>query len=245
MKRYSILMCLLLLTSNITTLQAQKKYVSYKSDIASTPWAESLGNHRAVIQIDKPTDVAALNFEWRRPDKEVDQRRMLIINAQTGDTISNVRRIEINNDRCRLQFGPVVNAGTYYFYYLPYQVQPGGGFYGLNYIKPEKAADSEWLNKAAKVRSPLEAVITNVESRTAFDTFFPMEVAATDNELATYKAKQRTSLYVFPEDRRFPIRMRSKLPLKWRAMKPGQSFEGEAAPNEYYALQIGVWAANS
>lgn len=244
MKRYSILMCLLLLTSNITTLQAQKKYVSYKYDIASTPWAESLGNHRAVIQIDKPTDVAALNFEWRRPDKEVDQRRMLIINAQTGDTISNVRRIEINNDRCRLQFGPVVNAGTYYFYYLPYQVQPGGGFYGLNYIKPEKAADSEWLNKAAKVRSPLEAVITNVESRTAFDTFFPMEVAATDNELATYKTKQKTSLYVFPEDRRFPIRMRSKLPLKWLDMKQGQSFEGEAAPNEYYALQIGVWAAN-
>lgn len=102
---------------------AAQKPQNYPYGVPSEPWEESFGNHRAVLQIEKPAPIANLDFQWRRPDKDAGHRRFLIIHAATGDTIRNIRRIEVNDEHCRLQFGPVEQKGTYYFYYLPYQVQ--------------------------------------------------------------------------------------------------------------------------
>ena len=44
--------------------------VKYDYGIAPAPWAEALGNHRAVLKIERPADVVALDFEWRRPDPD-------------------------------------------------------------------------------------------------------------------------------------------------------------------------------
>lgn len=240
MRQYiGIYLFLFLLLS--TPLHAQKAD-SYAYQVPETMWAESFGNHRAVLQIDKPSEVVSLDYYWRRPDQQVDQARMLIVNAVTGDTIANVKRLEVNNERCRLLFGPVKEKGTYYFYYLPYKVQHGQGFYSGNYIPREKAPESAWLTKANAVKKAPQARITQVQSRTAFDSFFPMEVAATVKEKESYLAKNPAALYLFAEDRKNPIRMRAGLPMKWLNDRQGKEFTGEAAPNEYYAFQIGVWA---
>lgn len=231
---------LLLAAGSVATLHAQKAE-TYTYQVSEAPWAESFGNHRAVLQVDQPSDVIALDFHWRRPDKDVDQTRLLIVNAATGDTISNVKRLEVNNERCRLLFGSV-GAGTYYFYYLPYKVQHGYGFCSGGYLPKEQEPATEWLAKANAVKKVPQARIIKVQSRTAFDSFYPMEVAATAKEKESYLAKHPSALYLFAEDRKNPIRMRAALPMKWLNDRQGKEFAGEAAPNEYYAFQIGVWA---
>ena len=233
---------LLLIAGSMGALKAQKSQ-SYLYEVPSSPWEESFGNHRAILQIEKPAKVVALDFEWRRPDKDVDDRRFLVIHAATGDTIRNIRRIEVNNEHCRLQFGPVKEKGTYYFYYLPYRVQNGYGFYSGGYIPKESAPDATWLSEAEATRKSPQAKVVKVESRQAFDSFYPMEVVATAREKENYINRNKASLYLFAEDRRFPIRMRNNLPTKWLTDKQGKLFRGDAAPNEYYTFQIGLWAA--
>lgn len=213
---------------------------TYKYSSSKAPWPEKFGNHRAVLSIDKPADAVSLSFEWRRPDAHVVERMLLIVNAATGDTVRNIHRLQVDNDVCKLQFGPVKERGTYYFYYLPYQVQPGHGFYGRGYYPKEEAPDADWLKSISK-KTPTAKII-EVQSRTAFDSFFPMEIAATQAETATYAAKHPAAMLLFPEGRENPIRMRQKLPSKWLAAKQGESFAGVAQPNEYYAFQVGVWA---
>lgn len=240
MKKHVLLSALLLFSIG-TVINAQKKQ-SYVYEVPSTPWEESFGNHRAVLQINNPAEIIALNFEWRRPDRNVDKSRLLIVNANTGDTISNIRRLKVNNEQCNIQFGPITTKGTYYFYYLPYKVQHGYGFCNGNYLKPENEPEAVWLRKAQSAKKVPQAKITQVESRTDFDSFYPMEVAATTAEKENYLKKNPASLYLFPEDRKYPIRMLGNIPLKWLADKQGREFSGEAAPNEYYTFQIGVWA---
>lgn len=213
----------------------------YVYETAKTAWDEALGNHRAIVHVTQSDNAALLNFYWRRPDKDVANRRFVIINAANGDTVKNINRIEVSNEVCKIQFGPVTK-GKYYFYYLPYQVQTDVGFYGKNYSTKEKAPDPDWLEKTASAKNISSAIIIKVESRTAFDSFYPMEVIATKNEMTRY-ASTGNLFYVFPEDRKYPIRMCNFLPRRWMSSKKNMEFAGTAMPNEYYAFQIGVWAA--
>lgn len=138
--------------------------------------------------------------------------------------------------------GPVKEKGTYYFYYLPYQVQLGHGGYSGGYIPQEKASEANWLVKVNAISKLLPALITSVQSRTAFDSFYPMELIATTQERTNYLQKHKADWYLFAEDRKNPIRMQNHLPMKWISDLPGKEFKAEAVPNEYYAFQIGVWA---
>ena len=150
------LTCLLLTVGGTGPVAAQKPQ-NYPYGVPSEPWEESFGNHRAVLQIEKPAPIANLDFQWRRPDKDAGHRRFLIIHAATGDTIRNIRRIEVNDEHCRLQFGPVEQKGTYYFYYLPYQVQKGYGFYSGGYLPKENEPDIAEI--PAAVRKQMEFVL--------------------------------------------------------------------------------------
>jgi len=213
----------------------------YRYTAAIKPWPEHFGNHRAVIAVDRPSKAVMLDFWWRRHDKEVDKHCLLIVNASTGDTVRNILRKEINAERCRLVFGPVAKAGTYYFYYLPYKVYDGGGNFPYDYIKQEKAPDSKWVDDLKSVSSVTSRVV-GVESRSEFDSFFPMELIATASEQAKYIKTYNEHYFLFPENRRYPIRMRDCVPERWMNLRQNATFVGNAAPDEYYAFQIGVWA---
>lgn len=224
-------------------LKAQQTGNSYAYEVPQTPWQESFGNHRAVLQIDSPSEIAELDFYWRRSDKDVDQRLFLIVNAETGDTIANINRIKVDEQQCSIQFGPIEKKGKYYFYYLPYQVQKRHGAYSGNYLAKEKAPANEWIEKSKKSKKTVKAYIAKIESRTLFDSFYPMEITTTETEKKNYLKQNPSALWLFPEDRKNPIRMLDNIPLKWLQDKQGKTFAGVAAPNEYYAFQIGVWAA--
>lgn len=243
MKHLLTLLLLLLTTSGFVEKSHDPVY-----SVADHLWPESFGNHRAVIEIPKPAEVATLDILWRRHDPDPQNKRFLIINSLTGDTIQNIFRFEVNSERCRIAFGPVIKAGTYYFYYLPYEVQENWGFYGKDYLAREKDPSGEWvlrnnLSPSGKPENNVSARLTGFESRTAFDSFFPMEIIPTASEKKALLRKFGDDYLIFPEDRSFPIRMRDEIPLKWVRTGPSGLFSGEACRNEYYAFQIGVYAA--
>ena len=230
------------MTAASAAVQASEAHYRYTT--SPTQWAESFGNHRAVLQIDKPANVVSLDFEWRRHDANVDERQFIIIDAASGDTIPNIYRHAVDNEMCRISFGPVKKAGQYYFYYLPYKVQPGGGFYYHNYLPKESAPAESWNTERKKLAVTPKAQVIEVQSRSSFDSFFPMEVTALQSEVDAYrKANSRDdSFYLFAEDRNNPVRMRQYLPASWMIQPQGAKFSGKAAPNEYYAFQVAVWS---
>ena len=227
--------------------------ISNQKNIYSVPeslWPESFGNHRAVIEIPGATEVAFLDIFWRRHDPDPKNKRFIIIEASTGDTIPEIYRFSVDNERCRIAFGPVKVAGKYYFYYLPYEVQENWGFYNKEYLKPEKSPSEKWItgNKVGNIsdiRSYTPAKLVEFQSRTAFDSFYPMEVIPLSYEKKIMLANYPADYLVFPEDRAFPVRMKDELPLRWIERGPSGNFRGEASRNEYYAFQLGVYASRS
>lgn len=212
-----------------------------------TPWPEGLGNHRAVLEVKAPSDALALDILWRRHDPEPDQKKFIIIHQESGDTIKNIHRLQVDAERCQLAFGPVTRAGTYHFYYLPYEVQEGWGFYGKGYLKPEDKADPDWItqnNLAEKEqwKNLPHAELETFQSRTGFDSFYPMEVIALQSEKDALLQIHQNEYLIFPESRKYPIRMLDDIPYKWIKSGPAPEFKGEAHQNEYYALQLGVFA---
>lgn len=216
--------------------------------VASNPWEESLGNHRAVLQVKESADAVKMNIIWRRHDKDPEKRRFIIIEASSGDTISNIHRLEVTNENCALVFGPVKNPGTYFFYYLPYVVQKQYGFYNHDYPGPEALPDKQWveenhLSGLSKLESLPVAKVTEIQSRTTFDSFYPMEVIALSSEKEKLVARSNQDFLVFPESREFPIRMMDDIPLRWIKGGPSNSFSGTALKNEYYTFQLGLFAS--
>ena len=232
------------LTTNLFSKTASEP----KYTVPSKPWPESFGNHRAVLEISKPCEVATLDILWRRHDPDPQKRHLIIVEASTGDTIANIFRYSVTNERCRLAFGPVKKAGTYYFYYLPYEVQENWGFYGKDYLKPEKSPSGKWVNinkvgDMSKLSSFTSAKLTGFQSRTAFDSFYPMEIIPLASEKKILLAKFTSDYLIFPEDRSFPVRMKDEIPLRWVERGPSDKFSGEAMKKEYYAFQVGIYAA--
>jgi len=237
-----LLIALALFATPFTSALNGGETVRYSSPAA--PWPESFGNHRAVIEVPRAAAVR-LNFLWRRHDRNPEARRLLIVSSVSGDTVKNIHRLTVNNERCDIVFGPVRKAGAYHFYYLPYEVQEGWGWYQKEYLKPEDPPDPEWVGKNALAGAPERlppARCVMIQSRTPFDSFFPMEVVPTTEEKREFLDLHPARYLVFPEDRANPIRMEDEIPAKWLAAAPGEQFSGTAKRNEYYAFQAGVYA---
>lgn len=230
----------------IITLIGCKPEKNKLYEVSDVLWDETLGNHRAILKIDQPAEAVALDICWRRHDKNPQDRYFLIVEATTGDTIANISRLEIDNERCKLAFGPVKNAGQYYFYYLPYHSQKQYAFYGKGYFPPENAPDSLWQaqnGNVSKFGALPRAKLLVFQSRTAFDSFYPMEVIALNPEKDSLIKIYPEDFLIFPEDRLLPIRMLDNIPKKWVKSGPSSNFSDEALKNEYYTFQLGIFAS--
>lgn len=215
--------------------------------VAKIPWKEQLGNHRAEIKIGKITDAVKVNLEWRRHDKDAASKCIIITNAK-GDKVTNILRVNVNPEKATFIFQPIHNDLVYYVYYLPWQGRKENGYFGGNYLKPEPNADQQWIdkNQLTNKRKQLPvAELVAFESRTAFDSFYPMEVIATQSEVNSLKQKINKPFFIFPENRDNPIRMKDYLPAKWIKKIPESVFKGNTMRNEYYVFQLGVFAASS
>ena len=60
--------------------------------------ADSLGNHRAIVQFSGDGNVAKAIIPWRRRDKDPQSRRIIVSDEKTGQKINNVKTGIINRE---------------------------------------------------------------------------------------------------------------------------------------------------
>lgn len=232
--------CLLFLFFFMTILlQAQE--VRYTS--GNNSWnADSLGNHRAVVQFNGEGNVAKALIEWRRRDDDPQNKRIIVEDAKLHQKVLNVKTGTINREYGELYFEPTSGKGTYYVYYMPYKNEGRSNYPKGVYLRPENIASGNWLNLVNNAMVVNTSVV-EMQAINAFNSFYPMEVIATAKETEAIKEKNKGKAFVvFPEDREFSIRMKDDLPYRWMQKGMQTSFRGEAARGENYAYQLGVYA---
>ena len=212
--------------------------------------ADSLGNHRVIVSVDKPADAVLATIDWRRRDLNPEAKNLIVVDAATGERITNVCRFTIDREQGEVVFQPQTVPGEYYIYYLK-NVMSGSPYYPtVNYPAFENTASADWVkkNKLSGKKAPAlpAAKVVQFQAINELNSFYPMEVIATSNETARLLKEQPGEKYsLFTEDRKFPIRMTTDIPYKWIADNRHDFFNGQADKGEYYVFQLGVWAARS
>ncbi len=204
----------------------------------------------------KPSAVR-VSIPWRRRDLEPEKKGLIVFDATTGNRVLNFYAAAVTRESGDVIFEPATVPGDYYIYYLPYKSEGRKNYPNVTYSPPEATADAAWLTKnglpaagrpAGAVSTELarfpEAALVELQAVDEFNRFDPMEVIATAAETKALldRAPDR-AFFLFPEDRRFSIRMTDDLPYRWVETGPRETFEGEAERGEYYTFQVGLWAA--
>ncbi|NCQ27471.1 MAG: hypothetical protein GW802_08570 [Armatimonadetes bacterium] len=137
---------------------------------------------------------------------------------------------------------------------MPYKNEGWWAFPAVVYLPPEDTSQPEWRAKhglgaaglaAGQWKQLPQARAVELQAINDFHRFDPMEVPATASEREQFLAGvSDQSLVLFPEDRRYPIRMVDELPVRWTQTTAEQraTLHGEAQRGEYYAFQLGVFA---
>ena len=209
--------------------------------------ADSLGNHRVVVAVDRPSDAVVAKLEWRRRDLHPEQKGIIVIDAATGKRVTNVSPLAISREKGEIAFQPSTVPGKYYIYYLK-NISKGKWYPTVTYLPVQHTASEEWLqkNRLNGKKSPKlpEAALVQYQAINDFHSFYPMELIATEAEKREVMQRENEGRFIlFPEDRRYPIRMTTDIPKKWVDQFHHHSFAGTADKGEYYTFQLGVWAA--
>ncbi len=214
--------------------------------------ADALGNHRAVVRVAAPEDAVFVHVPWRRRDSNPADRNVIVVEGRSGARVRNVERIRITRE-----YGDFViqapSAGDYFIYYLPYVASGRTNYPTVAYPAPEATADLAWLTKHGLVTRSGDAwvpgdlpvaPVVEFQAIDALNSFYPMEVVATRAEVAELEARDpKAAFFVFAEDRSRPIKMTSDVPVRWARRGASAPFAGDAMRGEFYAFQLGVYAA--
>ena len=213
--------------------------------------ADSLGNIRAVVRVtengpgkvgsDSSSNVAdgpvaRVIIPWRRPDGHPETKRFIIQDSSTGELVTNTAAGHIDNESGEIWFQPRSRKGIYYIYYMPYRNEGRSNYPKGVYLAP---LPGSWTPKG----NAENATFIGIESIDSFNSFYPMETIATAAETgALVKASGQKEYLTFPEDRRYPIKMKDHLPSRWTARPYQQAFYGSAGKGENYSWQLGIYA---
>jgi hypothetical protein len=204
--------------------------------------ADSLGNHRAVVQVSGEEVVAKVMIPWRRRDRDAKEKRIIVEDAKSHRKVLNVKAETVNREYGIIYFEPISGKGIYFVYYMPYKNEGRSNYPKGVYLKPESTASSSWLN-AIRPSSAADAFVKEIQAINTFNSFYPMEVVATDKEMRAVKEQNKNKAFlIFPEDRQRSIRMEHDLPYHWIKKGPLSTFSGESARGENYAYQLGIYA---
>ncbi|WP_347921982.1 glycoside hydrolase domain-containing protein [Pontimicrobium sp. SW4] len=206
---------------------------------------ESFGNQRAVIQIENDNfDKTQVTIPWRRRDHNPEAKDIIIVDAKTNLIVTNKHVVEINNEFGHIVFQPNQDSKTYYAYYFPHE-STGSYYPKLNYKTPTQTDDEAWLNEIEQttIADLPKANVSSIQSIDNFNSFFPMEVIATQEEVSSFISSNPQPYYLFPEYRNNSIKLTDYLPVRW--IKNTDNVNGisdEALRGEYYTFQIGVFS---
>lgn len=203
---------------------------------------DSLGNHRAVVELKEQAFAAHVIIPWRRNDLNPEKKRIIVCDGATGKRIANFKNISITRESGDLVFEPVSGPGIYYVYYMPFKSDGKSNYPNPVYLEPAIQAPSEWIN-SFRFNTIAMAQCTEIQSIDGFNSFYPMEVIATAKETENIiKASNGATFIVFPEEREYPIKMDSDLPQRWIERENNKSFTGRALKGENFTYQLGIFA---
>jgi tetratricopeptide (TPR) repeat protein len=196
--------------------------------------SDTLGNHRIVINVTQASDAAAVHIPWRRRAINPENKKVILIDAQTNQQINNILHGEVTREFGDFVFQPSSGPGLYYLYYMPY-ILKGTHYPQVTYPQTEKTYKDQWLEQN-ELTVPLtnesfktlpRAKASQIQSIDEFNSFYPMEVIATSEETQKLLQEESSEDYLlFPEDRKYPIRMTDDLPVKWIEKGPTEEFRG-------------------
>jgi len=215
------------------------KYVSKNND-----WdPDSLGNHRVVLTLGSDSaKIAMAKIDWRRSDQHPENKALFVVDSVTNKRILNVSIKTINRESCTLYFEPVPGDNKYFVYYMPYKVDRKSNYPNAKYLKPQQTANDGWLQSLSIAKVIREARVDCIESINAMNSFYPMEVIATEAELnSLIDQNLRASYLVFPEDRMHPIKMKNDIPQRWIIGGLKSALGGEVKKGENYTYQLGIY----
>lgn len=208
---------------------------------------DSLGNHRIKLTVAEESRAVLIRIPWRRRDLQPDKKRIIMVDPHTNQVINNVKILTITRELGEVVFQPVSGTGIYYLYYLPYITKGSRNYPKVIYREPVQTAEKQWLRELdlsdTGLKKMTKAEVVQFQAVDEFNSFYPMEIIATAAETAALVKSASKGYLVFPEIREHPIRMFRDLPWKWVREGTEKSFKGEAARNEYFTFQLGVFAA--
>ena len=217
--------------------------------------ADSLGNHRVVLTVTQQAEAVVARIPWRRRDKHPEDKGISMIDASTGSRIHNARWLKITREYGEVVFQPATAPGQYYVYYMLYRSKGSRNYPKGYYLPMEETVDRTWLanhnldtpEAAAKSARALPAAeLVQFQSIDEQNSFYPMEVIATNDEVSRLVKKYKRDPYLlFPEDRKHPIKMTDDLPAKWAFDGPRIISSGFAHRGEFYTFQVGLFAHRS
>ena len=225
---------------------AQTKNTSVIAGYGTGNWeADSLGNHRAVVKVNKRSDVVWAHIPWRRRDHDPGKKGILIFDASTGKQIKDVLPVNINNEYGDILFRPETVPGEYYVYFMKYVVSGHKNYPTVTYPGFLSVAEKSWIKeaekKAEKLKKVRKADFVQMQSVNEFNSFYPMEVIATQDEVKKLISEHPgRDFLLFGEDRTRSIRM-DRIPAVWVYNDKVDKYTGDALRNEYYTFQIGVY----
>ncbi|MET3651040.1 glycoside hydrolase domain-containing protein [Dyella japonica] len=209
--------------------------------------ADALGNHRYLVQVDKPADAVRATIPWRRRDAHPEDVAV-IVTAPDGSTVANTLRGPIDQASGELVF-QAKTAGVYAVYYQPYVSKGRSNYPTVTYAAPVSTADAAWAKKSGDTkrwpRLP-QAKVLRYEAVDDFDAYTAMERTASPAQVdALLKQHAAARLLLFPETRANPIRMFDALPEAWATRGAGGALSDTALRGEYLSFQLGAWAPGS
>jgi len=218
-------------------------------------WPHELGDVRVVVSVPEGHGTVRVHIPWRRRDIDPQAKEIIVRDAKTGKSVENIAIIAVNREFGDLVFESSTSPATYEIYYMPYTVTPTEWAYSVAYGHAEPHANPAWLEsngltpallQSGRWKALPQASVKEIQARTDFDRFDPMEVIATGEETASLIAKHPgKSLLLFPEERQFPIRMIDDLPKRWIQLGSREEFRGEARCAEFFVFQAGIYACRT
>ncbi|MGD8330890.1 MAG: DUF6067 family protein, partial [Acidobacteriota bacterium] len=228
----------------------------------------SWGNHRAIVRLDEETaaaaaqsGVVAVTIPWRRHDPDPASKSVVVLDAASGEPLTNVIAARIDDVSGDVIFQPHPGSLEYHVYYMPWQ-STGGYYPTVTYPDLAPEPDAAWVGEvaarmggdavmpggpagagAAALDALPRARVTAIQSVNDFHSFFPMELIATPDEYAAFMDGAQEGWRVVAEHRDYPVRMRRYIPQHWaRAAAGGTAAQaegpGELDPREAFASRV-------
>ncbi len=226
--------CAFILTIGLSATAQSLKYVS-----GNNSWnPDSLGNHRAVVMVPANGPVSKAWIEWRRRDDPAG-KEVIVVDAKTNKRVLNVKVENVSRESGTIYFEPTSGAGKYYIYDMPYKVTARSNYPKAVYYKMKETASADWLGKTGHYST---AKVLYLESVNAMNSFYPMEVIATQQETQNLlKANTAKTYLVFTEDRLHPTKMPHDLPQRWIQKGITDKFTDAALKGENFSYQLGIY----